>query len=287
MLLFLIIKLLVVVVFLLVFLRRPSVVWGVGLMTVTTAVLLDTFLGTFNREELLAELGFFFYVISGALLGGAAIWLWGLLRPLLREPVAATIATRAPSPQVPPRSSSPVTAAANSTQGSAAFDRQMLYDEIRHRFSRDDILDLIFDLGFNENDVMTLHQDMNQLIVNIMDLAAERGQTGALALAVERILTPIPPENLPRLEKINLDSPPTILRHYLLAYTDLAQLDRITAGLGIDGEQLGVSNKKEKVRNLLLHLYRRNRIEELIDLLHADGGVTTVSQAEDYTESED
>ena len=286
MLLFLIIKLLIVVVFLFMFLRRPSVVWGVGLLTVTTAVLLDTFLGTFNREEMLAELGFFFYVISGVLLGGAAVWLWGVLRPVLGEPTTMTTVAGPIAPPAPSRSYTPVKVEANSGQGSAAFDRQMLYDEIRRRLGRDDILDLMFDLGFSESDVMTLHQDMNQLVVNIMDVAAERGQTGALALAVERILTPIPPENLPRLEKISADSPPTILRHYLLAYHDLAQLDQIMADLGIDAEQLGVSNKKEKVRNLLLYLYRRNRIDELIDRLQAAGGVTALSQPEDYTEPE-
>lgn len=281
MLLFLIVKLLIVVIFLFIFLRRPSVVWGVGLLTVTTAVLLDTFLGTFNREEMLAELGFFFYVIGGVLLGGAAIWLWGLLRPVLGEPARTTTVAGPTDSPAPSRSYTPVKVEANSDQGSAAFDRQMLYDEIRRRLGRDDILDLMFDLGLNESDVMTLHQDMNQLVVNIMDVAAERGQTGALALAVERILTPIPPENLPRLEKISADSPPTILRHYLLAHHDLAQLEQITAALGIDGEQLGVTNKKEKVRNLLLYLYRRNRIDELIDRLQAAAGVTTATQPED------
>lgn len=268
MILFLILKFITVLVFLALFWRRPNVVWGVGLLTVTTAVLLDTFLGTFGRDEMLAELGFFFYVISGALLGGAAVWIWGLLRPLT---ITAIPAPPAPTPSVRAR---PVIApampvAAPSEPGSTAFDRQMLYDEIRHRFGREDVLDLIFDLGINENDVMTLDQDMNQLIINVMDIAEQQGQTGALALAVERILTPLPPEHLPRLEKITADSPPTILRQYLLAHHDLAQLAQLSADLGIDWEQLGVGSKKEKVRSLLLYLYRRNRIDELIDLMRA------------------
>ena len=75
---FVVLKLLVVLLFLVRFLRRPSVVWGIGLLTVTTAVLLDTLLGTFDRDALLAELGFFFYVIAGALLAGAAAWVVGL-----------------------------------------------------------------------------------------------------------------------------------------------------------------------------------------------------------------
>ena len=45
-----ILKLLVVLFFLIMFIRRPRVAWGIGLLTVTTAVLLDTLLGTFNRR---------------------------------------------------------------------------------------------------------------------------------------------------------------------------------------------------------------------------------------------
>lgn len=70
---FIVLKLLVVLVFLIMFIRRPTVVWGIGLLTVTTAALLDTLLGTFNREQLLGEMGFFFYVISGALLAGGVM----------------------------------------------------------------------------------------------------------------------------------------------------------------------------------------------------------------------
>ncbi|MCO5180917.1 MAG: hypothetical protein M9896_12815, partial [Candidatus Promineofilum sp.] len=91
-----ILKLLVVLIFLIMFIRRPSVVWGIGLLTVTTAVLLDTLLGTFNRDELLAELGFFFYVISGVLLAGAAAWFWGVVRPWL--PGDASAPTTQPTP---------------------------------------------------------------------------------------------------------------------------------------------------------------------------------------------
>ena len=74
-------KLLVVLFFLAMFIRKPNVAWGIGLLTVTTAVLLDTLLGTFDREELLGELGFFFYVISGVLLAGSAAWFWGIGTP--------------------------------------------------------------------------------------------------------------------------------------------------------------------------------------------------------------
>ena len=100
-----------------------------------------------------------------------------------------------------------------------------------------------------------------------MDQAEENGQSGALALAVERILTPPPPENLPRLEKIDAASPATILRHYLLAHFNLAQLQQMAADMEVDWDELDTGNKKTKVRSLLLYLYRRNRIHHLITYL--------------------
>lgn len=256
----LILKLLLVIVALIFFLRRPNFVWGIGLLSVTTAVLLDTFLGTFNREDVLADLGFFFYIVSGVLFAGATLWAWGILWPLLG------VSTN-PTPISSPGDNVAAKAEKKAHKSSAAFDRQMLYDEIRQRLGREDVLDLIFDLGLNENEVMTPGQDMNQLIINIMDLAEENGQSGALALAVERILTPPPPENLPRLEKIDAASPATILRHYLLAHFSLEQLQQMAADLEIDWDQLDAGNKKSKVRSLLLYLYRRNRIHHLIAYL--------------------
>lgn len=262
-LLLLILKLLVIVITLIMFLRRPSLVWGIGLLSVTTAVLLDAFLGAFGREEIVADLGFFFYIISGFLFAGSTLWAWGILRPAVETavPVQKNRALLQPALLEKKRRLNP----------NAAFDRQMLYDEIRHRFGYEDVLDLIFDLGLKENDVIPLNQDMNQLILNILDQAENDNQTGALALAVERILTPLPPENLPRLEKIDAASPPTVLRHYMLANLNLGQLAHIAAVLDIDWEQLAAGNKQAKVRSLLLFLYRRNRIEELIDYLHQTG----------------
>ena len=258
---FLIIKLLVVLLFLVMFLRKTGLVWGVGLLAVTSAVLLDTFLGVFNREQMLAELGFFFYVIAGALFAGAAAWLWGVLRPItVTATVESTTMAAHPNPEQP--------LAYHPQQGGTATDRQMLYEEIHTRFGREDIYDLIFDLGINENDVMTLDQNLNQLIINIMDWAEQHGQTGTLALAVERILTPLPPENLPRLEKITADSPPTVLRQYMLAHYTLPQLSHMAAFLDLDWEQLGSGSKKERIRSFLLYLIRRNRLDELIQLMH-------------------
>ncbi len=260
---FLIFKLLVVAFFLIMFLRKMNWAWGIGLVCVTTAVLLDTFLGVFNREQMLADLGFFFYVIAGTLFGGMAVWLWGLLHPMTTSKTQATMDVKATA-VLPSPPTEPAPVEANGT----AYDRQMLYDEIRTRLGREDILDLIFDLGINESDVMTLDQDLQQLIVKTMDWAEQQGQTAALTLAVERILTPLPPENLPRLEKITSASPPTVLRQYLLAHYTLAQLQHMAERLGLDWEQLGNGSKKEKVRSLLLYLIRRNRLPELVTLMN-------------------
>lgn len=285
-------KLLVVLIFLVKFLRRPSVVWGIGLLTVTTAVLLDTLLGTFDRDALLGELGFFFYVIAGALLAGSAAWFWGVVRPWLPggtgagqsavlspmtspasdpRPVHMAPAAAAEMPAPPQRPAAipvvpPRPPGHEDGYAAAGYDRQMLYEEIRLRFSRDDLQDLMFDLDVNELDVVVAGQTNDELIVRIMDAADDNGQTGAVALAVERILTPPPPEYLPRPEKLSPESPRTVIRHYLLAHYSVEQLQELAGELGIDWEQLDAGTKKDKTRALLLYLYRRNRIT---DLLHA------------------
>jgi hypothetical protein len=265
--LILLFKILVVLFFLIMFLRRPSWTWGVGLLTVSTAVLLDTILGTFDPEQIIAQLGFFFYVLSGSIGAGAAFWLLSLLRPYL--PLQLVSETKDIPALSPPstahHNNQPPALTPATDESGAAFDRQLIYEEIHHRFGREDVFDLMFDLDIHENDVMSVSANMPQLIINIMEWTAQNGQTGALALAVERILTPPDPATLPRLEKISADSPPTILRHYLLAHYNLETLQTLSAHLNIDWEQLNAGNKKTKVRDLLQHLYRRNRIDELIE----------------------
>jgi hypothetical protein len=119
----------------------------------------------------------------------------------------------------------------------------------------------------NENDVIAFNHEAHETIIRVIDLAEERGQTGALALAVERILTPIPRDTLPRLEKLSPDSPQTVLRYYLIANYTLSELEGMTTELGVDWQMIGGDSKQTKVRNLLLYLYRRNRIEELIEMM--------------------
>jgi len=285
-------KLLVVLFFLAMFIRKPNVAWGIGLLTVTTAVLLDTLLGTFDREELLGELGFFFYVISGVLLAGSAAWFWGVVRPLLAKdmtPATATpmiasavratapmptttpmtdVAAPAPEPKLPP----PLPPNHVDQYAEAGFDRQMLYEEIRQRFSRADLSDLMFDLNINEADVATGGQSLDELIVAFMDAAEFDGNAPTVALAVERVLTPPPPEHLPRLERLSADSPRTVLRHYLLANYSPEELKQLAADVEIDWEELEGNDTKSRTRALLLTLYRQDRIEALLEAMR--GGET-------------
>jgi hypothetical protein len=263
----LIVKILIVLVFLAIFLRRPSVGWGIGLLTVTLAVLLDTIMGTFDPEQLQAQLGFFFYIFAGVLLGGMIFWILSVLWPYLPATKTATVTPAVPEAAPAPQQPESVVTAVPLSEEDSPYDQQMLYEQIQDRFSREDVLDLMFDLEINENDVLFVGESMDQLIRNVMNTAVQRNQMSALALAVERSLTPPPPDTLPRLEKINAASPPTVLRHYLLAYYDLEQLQKMTIALGIDWEQIGYGSKKTRVRALLLYLYRRNRVAELIDLM--------------------
>ena len=261
----LILRFVVVIFFLYMFLRRPNLAWGIGLLTVTTAILLDAFVTILGGAEAVAALGFFRSVLQGALFGGAAVWLWGVFRPLTVTGMAATTT----GGNLPASQSAPAAATRQRAQPGTVFDRQQMYDQLRRRFGREDVLDLIFDLGLNENDLIGLDSDMNQVITRLIDLAEAQGLAGALALAVERILTPPDPTNLPRLEKLSADSPPTILRHYLLAHYDLEGLQAAAAQLNIDWEQLNAGSKQTRVRSLLLYLYRRNRVAELIALMQA------------------
>jgi hypothetical protein len=112
---------------------------------------------------------------------------------------------------------------------------------------------------------------MEQSIARLVAVAAAEGKTDALALAVERTLRPVPPENLPRREMLSIASPPTVLRHFLLVHYDVAQLGDLADSLGIDAEQLSTTTKKDYVRSLLLYVIRRNRLDELIAALQEAG----------------
>ncbi|MEZ4519679.1 MAG: hypothetical protein R3C44_23575 [Chloroflexota bacterium] len=291
----LILKLLIVLVFLIMFLRRPSVTWGVGLLTVTTAVLLDTFLGTFNREDMLAQFGFFYYVVAGALFAGAAFWLWGVLRNYLPTGTAAgspSTGTSAPAKTtavasatvpviaraVPPEETAASGRSAEVTDAYAAagYDRQMLHDQIHDRFGREELADLVFDLELNEMDVMPPGAGSEAITVNIIDAANREEKVAALALATERILTPPPTEHLPRLEKLSVDSPRPVLRYFLLSNYDLSELRTLATAVGIDWEQLPQRNKRTLAREMLLYVDRRGKLEDLlVEMQQMDAGQET------------
>lgn len=259
----LIIKAIIVLFFLGMFLRRTNWVWGIGLLTMTTAVLLDTFLSTFDRAQTVADLGFFAYAIDGMLVGGMAVWAWGLLRPLTALPIAKAIAR--PASSLDP--STPIPAAPLTIPDSEIPDYELLKKTYRN-LRWQDMRDLLFDAQINENDVMpATGQTTNQLIINSINYAEQKGKTAEYEVALDRIINPIPPENLPRVDKINADSPPTVLRHYLLAHFTLAELEQMAVALNLDWEQLEMGSKKTKVRSLLVELGRNGRLSDLIPLL--------------------
>lgn len=262
---FLVLKIAVVALFLVMFIRTGRLAWAVGLLTVTSAILLDAFLGTFGRDEMVEELGFFFFAIAGGLFAGATAWLWLLLRPYLsaRRGYGPAGSADAFEHSGPP----PGNAAGGNDSAGAAVDRQLLYDQMRQRLSPDDILDVVFDLDMTENEVVGFSQDANQVIVRLMDLAEQQGKSGQLALSVERILSPMHRQDMPRPEKLSADTPPMVLRHYLMANASSAEIEGMAASLEVDWEYLAGAGKKAKSRNLLLYLQRRNRLQELVDLM--------------------
>ncbi len=251
------------------FLRNPSPLAGIGLLTITAAVLLDAAASVFGGGALAAAIGFFTPLLLGGLFGGAAAWVWGTLHPAIANDKGKA-ATSAPTPTPLSAASAPAHAAAARLRGAnpdkleTAYDREMLAEQIRSRFGREDVLDLIFDMGLNENDLIGLGSDMNPIIDRLLDIAERDNSAGQLAMSVERILTPPHPNSLPRQEKLTADTPPTILRNYLLANYRLSQLKDLTATCGVDWERLKGEGKQAKIRELLLYLYRRNNINVII-----------------------
>ena len=169
--LFFFVKLLIVIFFLVMFLRGSKVVWGIGLLTVSTAFVLDTIWSTFGREEILADVGFFFYVLTGGLFAGAAIWLWSLLRKHIYAGVPAEGNSAATPRQIE------LTIAGDSApaQGDGAYGAgQELFEQIRFSLGPEDVRDLIFDLQLNENDVLAPQQEMTHTVTRLVNLAQQQ-----------------------------------------------------------------------------------------------------------------
>jgi hypothetical protein len=60
-----------------------------------------------------------------------------------------------------------------------------------------------------------------------------------------------------------------------MAHYDLADLRRVAQALDLDWDAIGAGGKQNKTRELLLYLYRRDRIDDLIDYLHDEGTPST------------
>lgn len=269
--LILIFKLVVVLLFLIQFLRRPSLPWGVGLLTVTSALLLDTIFGTFDAEYLQAELGFFLYVIIGFLLGGAAYWLLGLLWPTIkkeRQPAAET-AVHGASPAAAPAEAQPGFGQVTADNGTL-YDLQLMYADISTQFNTEDSLDLIFDLNIPDQVISNVNGSQALIAADIVGYAEQNNQAAQLALAVERILNPPAAETLPRLAKITPDSPRPILRYYLLAHLDIDELQETAVALNINWDQLNGQNKRSKTRYLLNAVYQQDQVQALLTYLQAN-----------------
>ena len=257
------------------FYQRPSLTWAVGLLTVATAVLLSVIVSIFQLEDAVADTGLWQQVIRGLVVGGAAFWLMSLLWPQLSGGEAVTqnsadLSKVRLQAAVQPDSEQLFSKRAVGMRNEGSeYDRQLLFDQIMQNLSLEDVQDLMFDVEMAENEVVSPTRDMQQTVYNIIDLAQERELMGDLALAVERILTPVPPDHFPRLSRITIESPPTILRRYLLTFYSLEELEEMAQELEIDWELLGIGSKQQKVRNLLLWIMRRNRLAELIEVMHA------------------
>lgn len=280
--LLLIIEIIIIIFFLVMFYRQTNVVWAVGLLTATTAVLFNVIFNIFGANTGPETLGLWPQILGGLAFGGAAFWLLGMLQSQLNLGNFTPQTDSSPHLNGASATAGPADAATTPAQeqllsrravgmrnDASEYDQQLLYEQIKKNLGPEDVLDLLFDLEMAENEVIAPTNNMNQTIHNIIDTALERDQVGDLALAVERILTPVPPDHFPRLSRITVESPPTILRRYMLTFYDLETLKDIANALEIDWERLGLGSKQQKVRNLLLWIRRRNRMAELIEAMHA------------------
>ena len=263
---FLIAKIVTVAFFLVMFLRNDKVVWGVGLLTVTSAILLDTFLGTFGREEMIQQLGFFFYILAGALFAGATFWLWGVLGPYTKSKPPDhvqddSLETDSNAPVEIISSVEPVEDELEEAEYPA------LFKSVREKFDSDQVADLSFDMGYFAELEAPSSKDKDELLLLTVDKAANEDRTDELKLAIERIETPLPPEHLPRLEKIQSNSPPTVLRQYMVGTFSSSELEQFTTDLDFNWESLQDETLNAQARGLLLFAEDSSRKSDLIELL--------------------
>ena len=233
------------------FFRRSSLAAGIGLATFCAIALLNQS----QVQGILPDLGLVNYLISGLILAGTLIWLlsWNRL-----VPETSTFFRPKHLPKQAPQQ-----------EQKLALAYPILYEKIMDQLSADDLLDVIYDLEFNEGEIIFPNKELSQITLKLIETASLRGKIGALNNAIDRILHPVPKENLPRLEKLSTDTPPQLLRQYFTAQYSLAELEEISKKLDLDWEEFGTDGKKSRVRRLLLYVRRRNRLGELIRIIQA------------------
>lgn len=263
---FLFAKSIVIIFFLIMFLRTNKPAWGIGLLTVTSAILLDTFLGTLGREQMLDELGYFFYIIAGALFAGAVVWLWAIMKEF------AFSSNKENEGDDPSEERGPEKDEITNQSEQVTNNHRQIAEQLRFDLSRDELLDLIFDLGWFDEETVLLQGENDQIVDGIVSLAETQGQLESLKLASERIKSPMPPEHLPRLEKLKEDSPPTLLRQFLIANYSMVDLEHMFEALDINGDMDVSRLKNNNVRYFLSDLYQKNRIDALIELMQQSSG---------------
>ncbi|MGB1250623.1 MAG: hypothetical protein ACPG8W_08440 [Candidatus Promineifilaceae bacterium] len=247
----------IVLICLIMFVWRANWTWAIGLLAASLMVALDAL----RMRELLVDGGFLSWLFGGLIAGGAFALISGLFRP---KSIYSTSRSETRIPSVEPGYNQPPSVRLKSVSAeNNAVDRKMLFAQIRKRLSPDDIYDLIFDADLNENNIVSPAQDMRETIVRLMDEAERSGQSGRLAMSVERILTPISKESLPRLNRISAETPPHLLRQAIIANYSFSTLDDLCTKIGIDWQEMGSDAKKTRVRRMLRYLQRRNRLPDL------------------------
>ncbi len=243
---------------LVVFLIRGTRGWGFGLLSVSALLLLDAL----NSRGLLADTGFLGYAIGGALAAGIFLWLTDLARPSQSAETISSFRYATPASNVPAVGGE-----------SSAFDRQLIFEQIRDNLGPDDVLDIIFDLDLKENEIVNPGQSMPSLIMALLDQAESSNQMPQVALSVERILTPLPLDHLPRAERLSAETPSALLRQFMIHTYSQPQLAELAASVGVDWSELGSDAKKSRVRRLLLHLKRRGLVASLLDQINPPSAV--------------
>lgn len=255
-----VIRFAIVLLFLVIFLWRSNTASAIGLLTVSLVVLLDAL----RARELLPDVGYLAWLLGGLAAGGGLVWLWGMFRPIPAEVNTFSPRTAARRDNARERGRDPRPVKPSGT----AYDRQMIFDQIRSNLGFDDVLDLVWDMGYNENDIINPDMPMPEIIVHLMDEAEADGKMGNLAVAVERVLTPPGQDDFINAQMVTSQDPdPSMLRHFLVFNYKEEELAVLASNVGVDWSEMGIDAKKSRIRRLLRYLKQRNRLSALVERL--------------------